>query len=444
MKMTDAADKKNTQATAVMVAPASSLKGEMTVPGDKSISHRSVMLGSIADGVTEVEGFLEGEDNLSTIGAFRAMGVEIDRPALSRVRITGRGMRGLVEPGDVIDAGNSGTTARLLTGLLSAQNFYSVLTGDASLRSRPMKRVVEPLRLMGARIAGRKDGSLLPLSISGAKITGIEYKTPVASAQLKSALLLAGIYAEGRTVVIEPGRSRDHTERMLRYFGAEVKVDGLATIVESTKALSGCKIKVPGDISSAAFFIVAAMITPSSELMIKGVGVNPTRTGIIDILKKMGGHIQLINTREECGEPVSDLLVKSSALKGVEITGAELLPAIDEFPILCVAAAFAEGATSITGAGELRVKESDRISAMAGCLAAVGSNAAEGADSITIEGNCGATVRGGRVNSSGDHRIAMSMAIAALRSDNGVEIDGAAAVDVSFPGFFDELGKVRA
>jgi len=441
--MTDILVEKMAGAKIVRVSPIRSIKDVITVPGDKSISHRAVMLGSIADGVTEVEGFLEGEDNLSTIGAFRAMGVKIERPAPSRVRITGRGMRGLTEPGDVIDAGNSGTTARLLTGLLSAQPFYSVLTGDASLRSRPMKRVVEPLRLMGATIAGRKDGSLLPLSISGGKLAGMEYRTPVASAQLKSALLLAGIYAEGRTTVIEPGRSRDHTERMLRYFGADVEVDGNATTVGSTKALRGCKIIVPGDISSAAFFMVAAMITSGSEIIIKGVGINPTRTGIIDILKKMGGHIELLNEREECGEPIADILVKSSALRGAEITGAQLLPAIDEFPIICVAAAFAEGATTITGAGELRVKESDRIAAMAGCLSAVGSTAIESAEGITIEGNSGGHVRGGQVNSSGDHRIAMSMAIAALRSREGIEIEGAGAVDVSFPGFFETLEKVK-
>ena len=409
-----------------MLSSARSIRGAITVPGDKSISHRAVMLGSIADGVTEVEGFLEGEDNLSTIGAFRSMGVVIDRPGPSRVTIHGRGMRGLAEPGDVLDAGNSGTTARLLTGLLSAQPFYSVLTGDASLRSRPMKRVVEPLRLMGAAITGRKDGSLLPLSISGGKLAGIEYRTPVASAQLKSALLLAGIYAEGRTTVIEPGKSRDHTERMLRYFGAQVRVDGTATTVGSTKALSGCRIIVPGDISSAAFFMVAAMITTdASELLISGVGVNPTRPGIIDILRKMGGSVELVDEREECGEPVADILVRSSRLKGVEISGTELLPAIDEFPIICVAAAFAGGTTSITGAGELRVKESDRISAMSRCLSAIGSSAVESADGIKIEGNSGGNVRGGRVDSVGDPRVSVAMAVGPPGSAAGGEMEGA-------------------
>lgn len=428
----------------VTVRPAGSLRGEITVPGDKSISHRSVMLGSIADGVTEVEGFLEGEDNLSTIGAFRSMGVAIERPGPSRVRIEGRGLKGLAEPDDVIDAGNSGTTARLLTGLLSAQGFYSVLTGDDSLRKRPMKRVVEPLRLMGASIDGRKGGSLLPLSISGRALKGVRYRTPVASAQLKSAILLAGIYAEGETVVEEPARSRDHTERMLRFFGADVRTAGNAISVGSTNRLKGCRIIVPGDISSAAFFMAASIITPASEILIKGVGVNPTRTGIIDILRKMGGTVRTLDEREVCGEPVADILVKSSALRGVEITGEELLPAIDEFPVICVVAAFAAGNTVISGASELRVKESDRISAMAECLSSTGVKAVEKKDGIIIEGNNGGPIKGGRINSRGDHRIAMSMAVAALRSKEGVEIDGAAAIDVSFPGFFATLDGVRA
>ncbi|MFQ5735434.1 MAG: 3-phosphoshikimate 1-carboxyvinyltransferase [Thermodesulfobacteriota bacterium] len=429
---------------AVTVAPATGLRGELAVPGDKSISHRSVMLGSIADGTTEVEGFLEGEDNLSTIAAFGAMGVRIERPAPSRVLIEGRGMRGLCEPEDVIDAGNSGTTVRLLTGLLSAQGFFSVLTGDDTLRRRPMRRVVDPLRLMGASIYGRRGASLLPLSITGSKLHGISYTCPVASAQLKSAILLAGIYADGRTVVEEPGASRDHTERMLRTFGAQVEAGGNRTSVVSTKRLNGCRIIVPGDISSAAFFIAASMITPASQLIAKGVGVNPTRTGVIDILRRMGGSVETLGQREVSGEPVADILVKSSPLRGIEITGAELLPAIDEFPVICVAAAYAEGTTTITGAGELRVKESDRIAAMAECLRAVGCTVREMPDGIAIEGNGGAPLRGGRIDSRGDHRIAMSMAVAALGSERGVEIEGAGAVDVSFPGFFPTLDGVRA
>ncbi len=341
-------------------------------------------------------------------------------------------------------AGPGGTTARLLTGLLSAQRFYSVLTGDDSLRKRPMKRVVEPLRLMGASIDGRKGGSLLPLSIAGRALKGIRFATPVASAQLKSAILLAGIYAEGETVVEESARSRDHTERMLRFFGADVRTAGNATSVGSTNRLKGCRIIVPGDISSAAFFMAASIITPASEILIKGVGVNPTRTGIIDILRKMGGTVRTLDEREVCGEPVADILVKSSALRGVEITGGELLPAIDEFPVICAVAAFAQGNTVISGASELRVKESDRISAMAECLSSTGVKAVEKEDGIIIEGNNGGPIRGGRINSRGDHRIAMSMAVAALQSKEGVEIDGAAAVDVSFPGFFTTLDGVRA
>ncbi|MBI5643946.1 MAG: 3-phosphoshikimate 1-carboxyvinyltransferase [Deltaproteobacteria bacterium] len=437
-------NKKNIFGGSVTVLPAKGLKGEITVPGDKSISHRSVMFGSIADGITEVAGFLEGEDNLSTIGAFRAMGVDIehlkDRHSLI---IKGRGINGLKEPGDVIDAGNSGTTTRILTGLLSAQPFFSVITGDASLRQRPMKRVVEPLTRMGAVIAGRNGGSNLPLAISGRKLKGIDYKTPVASAQLKSALLMAGIYADGETVIEEPEKSRDHTERMLKLFGADIKIEKNSIRVRSTKALNGCKMKVPGDISSAAFFMVGAMIAPSSELLIKGVGTNPTRTGIIEILKKMGGSLEVINQREESGEPVADILVRSSKLNAADISGEELLPAIDEFPIICVAAAFAEGITTISGARELRVKESDRIAVMADSLLRVGIVNREKDDGIAIEGRGTGEIEGGSIESHGDHRIAMSMAMSALRSKRGIEIDGAASVDVSFPGFFDYLEKVK-
>lgn len=419
------------------------LKGEITVPGDKSISHRAVFLGSIAEGVTEIEGFLDGEDNLSTVGAFKAMGVRIDTTGDGRVRVEGRGAEGLSEPSDIIDAGNSGTTTRLLAGVLSAQPFFTVITGDESLRKRPMKRVVEPLTMMGASICGRKSNSLLPLAISGRKLKGISYSTPVASAQLKSAILLAGLYASGDTTVTEPDRSRDHTERMLSLFGADISTDGKAVTVRSTKRLVGCKIIVPGDISSAAFFIVGAMITPSSELMIKNVGVNPTRTGIIEILRRMGGSITAVNERVVSGEPVADLLVRSSRLKGIDIDGPGLLPAIDEFPVICVAAAFAQGTTTVSGASELRVKESDRVAVMAESLKAVGVNCTEKEDGIVIQGVAGA-VSGGKVKSHGDHRIAMSLAVAALRSERGIEISGAKSVDVSFPGFFTLLESVKA
>lgn len=429
----------------ITVTPSEGLRGTMTVPGDKSISHRSIILGSISEGVTEVTGFLEGEDNFSTINAFRLMGVEIDHLGPVKVRINGKGLDGLKEPEDVIDAGNSGTTTRLLTGLLSAQPFFSVITGDASLRKRPMRRVVEPLLKMGASIAGRKDGSLLPIAISGRKLRGMTYRTPVASAQLKSALLLAGIYADGDTVIEEPEKSRDHTERMLRLFGADMDVKGNTVRVRSTKHLIGCKINVPGDISSAAFFMVGAMIIPGSELLIKNVGVNPTRTGIIDILKKMGGSLETLDQREVSGEPVADILVKSSSLKGVDISGEELLPAIDEFPVICIAAAFAKGSTNISGARELRVKESDRIAVMAESLRAIGVQNVEKDDGIVIEGASG-PIKDGSIDSFGDHRIAMAMAMAALRSNKGITIYGSDCVDVSFPGFFNELrtyGRIK-
>lgn len=435
-------EKKDIFSGSATATRAKGLRGEIRAPGDKSISHRSVIIGAIADGTTEIYGFLAGEDNLSTINALRRMGVRITRTGESTVVVEGKGMRSLKEPEDVIDAGNSGTTTRLLMGLLSAQPFFSVLTGDASLRKRPMKRVVEPLLKMGASISGRKENSLLPIAISGRVLRGISYSTPVASAQLKSAILLAGIYADGETTVVEKERSRDHTERMLRLFGADVEVKGNTVTVRSTKELNGCKIVVPGDISSAAFLMVGALITPESELMIKEVGVNPARTGIIQILRKMGGSIEVLNEREVGGEPVADILVRSSRLKGVEIGGGELLPAIDEFPVLCVAASFADGATAISGASELRVKESDRIAVMASSLNALGVRNTEKEDGIIIEGR-DVDIEGGVVESFGDHRIAMSMAIAALKSRSGIEIRGARSVDVSYPGFFNELERVR-
>lgn len=425
----------------VLATPARGLKGEVRVPGDKSISHRAVFFGSIAEGTTEVTGFLEGEDNLSTISAFRLMGVDIKRDG-GNVIINGKGFEGLQEPSDIIDAGNSGTTTRLLVGLLSSMPFFSVITGDASLKKRPMKRVVEPLLRMGASIAGRKEASLLPLAITGRKLKGIRFESTIASAQLKSAILLAGISAEGETVVVEPEKSRDHTERMLKLFGADLKIDGNAVSVRSTNHLTGCKIDVPGDISSAAFFMVGAALTGSSELLLRDVGLNPTRAGIIDILKKMGGSIVTTARSEASGEPAGDLLVRSSRLKGAAISGSELLPAIDEFPIICVAAAFAEGTTTIAGAGELRVKESDRIAVMAECLNAIGVRNQEKPDGIVIEGTGGKPVKGGSVKSHGDHRIAMAMAMAALNSIDGIHIEGAESVDVSFPGFFSALGKV--
>ncbi|TAN61755.1 3-phosphoshikimate 1-carboxyvinyltransferase, partial [bacterium] len=389
--------------------------------------------------------FLEGEDTLATFNAFRAMGVDIERRSgLSPIlEIKGVGLNGLKEPNDVINCENSGTTARLLTGLLSAQSFFSVLTGDDSLRGRPMKRVVDPLRLMGADINGRKESTLLPLAISGGKLKGIEYSTPVASAQLKSSLLLAGLYAKGETIITEPAMSRDHTERMLKSFGADIEVKGNTVRIKPGKQLQAQRITVPCDISSAAFFMVGAMITPDSDILLRGVGVNPTRTGIIEILKQMGG---LINTQiigELTGEPVADIRVTTSKLKGIEIDENLLLPAIDEFPVICIAAAFADGVTTITGAKELRIKESDRIKEMAGVLKAIGIECKELANGIIITGNNGKAIQGGvTLDTKGDHRIAMSVAIAALRAENGIEIENWECADVSFPGFFNTLNKV--
>ena len=428
----------------ITVEPADGLSGEITVPGDKSISHRAMILGAIADGVTRVRGFLEGEDTVATLKAFESMGITVERPEPTVVVVNGNGMRGLTEPSAVIDAGNSGTTARLLTGLLSAQTFSSTITGDASLRFRPMGRIVTPLSEMGASIEGSDGNTLLPLTITGRPLKGIRYASPVASAQLKSALLLAGLYAEGETTVIEPALSRDHTERMLTAFGAELTVDGNSVTLKRAGALTGRTVEVPGDLSSAAFFAVGAIITDNSRVTITGVGVNPTRTGVIEILKRMGAKVELENVREVSGEEVAELSVSSSALKGVEITGGELLPAIDEFPIICVAAAFAEGTTVISGAGELRVKESDRIAVMAETLKAIGVQCEERPDGISIEGSSGAPLAGGSIKSHGDHRIVMSMAIAALKTEAGVEIEGPGACSVSFPGFFELLSELRA
>ncbi len=422
------------------VKPARYLYGEIVVPGDKSISHRSIMLGSLASGTTIISNFLRGEDNFSTMGAFRSMGVKIEDDG-SIIKVHGVGLHGLEEPGDLIDCGNSGTTIRLMTGLLSGQSFFSVLTGDKYLRKRPMKRVVEPLNKMGARISGRSGGTLAPLAITGGGLTGIEYNSPIASAQVKSALMLAGLYASGETRVTEPSLSRDHSERMFRFFGADLDISDRAVVVRGGKELHAQEIIVPGDISSAAFFIVAALIIPGSELLIKNVGVNPTRTGVIDILKSMGGSIILQNEREVSGEPVADILVRHSRLKGIEISGDVVPRAIDEFPVICVAASVAEGRTLIKDARELRVKETDRIAAIAAGLRAVGSgDIVENDDGMEIEGV--EHLEGGTVESFGDHRIAMSLSIAALASRNELHINDVSSVATSFPDFFNILQKV--
>ena len=423
----------------ITIQSAPSIRGEITVPGDKSISHRSIMLGAIANGITTVRGFLRGEDNLSTMQAFRAMGVKIDDDG-ETIQITGCGLHGLKEPDNVLDCGNSGTTIRLITGLLSGQSFFSVVTGDQYLRKRPMKRVVEPLTRMGARIAGRNGGTLAPLAINGGTLQGIDYQSPVSSAQIKSSLMLAGLYAAGETSVTEPSLSRDHSERMFKLFGASLVRNDHGVTVRGGVELTAQEVIVPGDISSAAFFMVAALITPNSELLIKNVGVNPSRTGVIDILQAMGGDIQLIDEREVSGEPVADILVRSSNLKGISITGAVVPRAIDEFPAVCVAAAVAEGITLIRDAKELRVKETDRITAMADNLRILGVTVTECEDGMDISGS--EQLLGGNVDSCGDHRIAMSMSVAALVAAKAITVSDIACVATSFPTFFPLLEKV--
>ncbi|MDH0097165.1 bifunctional prephenate dehydrogenase/3-phosphoshikimate 1-carboxyvinyltransferase [Pseudomonas sp. GD04158] len=415
-----------------LAKPGSSLSGRIRVPGDKSISHRSIMLGSLAEGTTEVEGFLEGEDALATLQAFRDMGVVIEGPHHGRVTIHGVGLKGLKAPAGPLYMGNSGTSMRLLSGLLAAQPFDTVLTGDASLSKRPMNRVAKPLREMGAVIETGPEGRP-PLSIKGGqRLTGMDYEMPMASAQVKSCLLLAGLYAAGRTSVTEPAPTRDHTERMLRGFGYPVSVEGSTASVESGHKLTATRIEVPADISSAAFFLVAASIAEGSELVLEHVGINPTRTGVIDILKLMGGDITLENQREVGGEPVADIRVRSAKLKGIDIPE-DLVPlAIDEFPVLFVAAACAEGRTVLRGAEELRVKESDRIQVMADGLITLGVKAEPTPDGIIIEGG---SIGGGEVWAHGDHRIAMSFSVASLRASAPIRIHDCANVATSFPNF---------
>lgn len=415
-----------------LAKPGSSLAGRIRVPGDKSISHRSIMLGSLAEGTTEVEGFLEGEDALATLQAFRDMGVVIEGPHHGRVTIHGVGLHGLKAPAGPLYMGNSGTSMRLLSGLLAAQPFDTTLTGDASLSKRPMNRVAKPLREMGAVIETAPEGRP-PLTIKGGqRLTGMAYEMPMASAQVKSCLLLAGLYAAGSTSVTEPAPTRDHTERMLRGFGYPVSVEGSTACVESGHKLSATRIEVPADISSAAFFLVAASIAEGSELVLEHVGINPTRTGVIDILKLMGGDITLENQREVGGEPVADIRVRAAKLKGIDIPE-DLVPlAIDEFPVLFVAAACAEGRTVLRGAEELRVKESDRIQVMADGLIALGVKAEPTPDGIIIEGGA---IGGGEVWAHGDHRIAMSFSVASLRASAPIRIHDCANVATSFPNF---------
>ncbi|MCW8885020.1 MAG: bifunctional prephenate dehydrogenase/3-phosphoshikimate 1-carboxyvinyltransferase [Motiliproteus sp.] len=410
------------------------VRGQIRVPGDKSISHRSIMLGALAEGVTEVEGFLEGEDSLATLQAFRDMGVVIEGPYQGRVTIHGVGMHGLRQPPGPLYLGNSGTAMRLFAGLLAGQAFDSELTGDESLSKRPMERVAGPLRTMGAQIE-TGEGGRPPIRIKGgAALTGIDYPMPMASAQVKSCVLLAGLYSSGDTRVTEPAPTRDHTERMLSGFGYSVQKEGAEARLSGGGKLTASHIDVPADISSAAFFMVAASIAPESDVLLQHVGINPTRVGVINILQQMGADISLENEREVGGEPVADIHIKHAPLKGINIPEDQVPLAIDEFPVLFIAAACAEGTTVLTGAEELRVKESDRIQAMVDGLQALGVDIEGTDDGAVIKGGA---IGGGRVNSLGDHRIAMAFAVAALRSEGDITIDDCANVATSFPNFIE-------
>lgn len=418
------------------VQPGGCLTGQLRVPGDKSMSHRSIMLGSIAEGTTRVSGFLNGEDCLATLAAFRAMGVTIDGPTeAGELTIQGVGMHGLKKPATALDMGNSGTAMRLMTGLMSGQAFDVQMTGDSSLSGRPMRRVTAPLAAMGATIDTTAAGTP-PLLVHGdSQLKGMHYEMPVASAQVKSAVLLAGLYAQGETSVTEPAVTRDHTERMLRGFGYDVKTAANHISLRGGGKLSARDIEVPADISSAAFFLVGASIAEGSDLTLEHVGMNPTRTGVIDILRLMGADITVLNEREVGGEPVADLRVRSAALKGIQIPE-DLVPlAIDEFPVLFVAAACADGRTVLTGAEELRVKESDRIQVMADGLLACGVDVTPTADGVIINGGA---IGGATVESHEDHRIAMAFSIAGLRASETIYIDNCATVNTSFPGFVDK------
>jgi len=415
------------------VRPARALHGEAEVPGDKSVSHRAALLGALAEGVSEVQGFLEAEDCLRTLTAVQAMGAEVTRKAPGHYRIAGGGLRGLSEPSDVVDCGNSGTTARLLPGALAGQPFWVLLTGDASLRRRPMGRIADPLRAMGATIVGRAEGTRLPLAIRGtATPKAIDYATPVASAQIKSAVLLAGLGADGPVTVTEPAPSRDHSERMLRRFGARLTTSE-RTVTLTPGPLRATSVLVPGDISSAAFLLVAGAIVGDARVTLHRVGINPTRTGVLDVLEAMGARIATGRTADE-GEPTASLTATGSSLRATEIGGARLIPRlIDEVPILAVAAAVASGVTVVRDATELRVKESDRIAAIVRELGKLGVPIEERPDGMAITG--GIRLRGAILNSGGDHRMAMALAVAALVADGETIIEDTDCVNTSFPQF---------
>lgn len=431
-------DKKITKAS-------NSLKGEVYVPGDKSISHRAVMFGSISRGTTEITNFLKGADCLATINCFRRMGIDIDISD-QRILVHGKGLYGLSVPESVLDVGNSGTTTRLISGILAGQNFTSILSGDASLNSRPMKRIITPLRQMGADIASVNKNDCAPLKISPGKLKGTHYDSPVASAQVKSAVLLAGLYAEGTTCVTEPALSRNHTELMLSGFGADISThqnqDGRWTSsLIPVSELNAQKINVPGDISSAAYFIAAGLLVPGSEILVKNVGINPTRAGILKVCQNMGADITFLNKKSAGGEPTADLLVKHSHLNGIIIEGSLIPALIDEIPMIAVMAAFAQGTTVIRDAAELKVKETDRIATVTEALNAMGADITPTDDGMIING--GRPLHGAHINSYLDHRIAMAFTIAALCAKGESTIEGAQCVDVSYPEFFQVLNGIK-
>ena len=414
------------------------LQGEVTVPGDKSISHRSIMLGSLAKGTTEVTGFLQGADCLSSISCFQKMGIDINNnPDTNTVLIHGKGLHGLSAPSDVLDVGNSGTTTRLMSGILAAQPFTSTVDGDASIRKRPMGRIMTPLSMMGASFESLATAKCAPFKIHGGNLQGIHYESPVASAQVKSAILLAGLYADGQTSVTEPALSRNHTELMFESFGIDIKTIGTTATVTPAKELIAQKIEVPGDISSAAYFIVAGLITPNSEITIKNVGINPTRDGILTVCKNMGADITLSNVKDDIGEPVADITVRTSSLHGCTIEGDIIPKLIDEIPVIAIMAAFANGTTIIKDAQELKVKESNRIDVMVNNLSSMGVDIEGTEDGMIISG--GKPLHAATIDSKLDHRIAMSFAIAGGLADGDTEIIGAECVNISYPSFYSDL-----
>lgn len=416
------------------------LKGELTIPGDKSVSHRAVMLGAISEGTTSVTNFLNGADCLSTIDCFRKMGVMVEQTP-QEILIRGKGLHGLTAPSSVLDVGNSGTTTRLISGILAGQNFTSKLTGDASIQKRPMKRIITPLTAMGASIKSIHENGCAPLCIEGRPLKAIHYQSPVSSAQVKSCVLLAGLFADGITSVTEPYLSRNHSELMLASFGANVVCEGTTASVEAQPHLVGQKVEVPGDISSAAYFIAAGLLIPHSEILIKNVGINPTRDGILRVCRQMGADLKLLNVHEQCGEPVADLLVRYSSLKGTVIEK-DLIPTlIDELPVIAVMAAFADGTTIIRDAQELRVKESNRLAIITHHLTEMGADVIPTKDGMIING--GRPLHGAVLESHLDHRIAMSFAVAGMASEGETEIVNAECVNISYPGFYRDMEKLQ-